>query len=335
MSGNSGSHRTSPAVNSSAIAGLSSWSKDVNDSPINQLLNKIKKSGTSSSNSPTERVAKRIDTSSSNSEHCHKNREYVCLLDIVRAYLETDKGEQGSELQVSQFKELLTALVESNDCFDVAAVAFFATLHRNTLDPHIESQIESAIKRHTRDSGIYDESEQLEEVYSRFLRDADRCRKKSASSDISVLDIRRFAYNCLYRSSHYYPSFAFHWIVDDIDRIPEDALSEQFYVHGIKCKLRFCKKITLTNGETWTGMWLHNVSSGCKVLAVRFALVASNLAYPTICHTQVVNPTDGIRPSQGIGVKLFAKLGDLTRRIDSNKLPIIECNSIRLSVVYI
>ncbi|KAJ2550991.1 hypothetical protein EV175_003857, partial [Coemansia sp. RSA 1933] len=254
---------------------------------------------------------------------------------IVRAYLETNKGEQGSETQISQFKELVTALVESSDCFNVAAIAFFATLHRNTLEPHIQSRIESAIQRHARDSGYYDDSVQLDQVYSRFLSDADDYRDKSINGDISVLDIRRFAYNCLYRSSQYRPSFAFHWIVDDIDSIPEDALSEPFYVHGVKCKLRFCKKITLSNGETWTGMWLHNVSGGCKVLDVKFALVASNMAYPTICHTQVVNPTDGIRPSQGIGVKLFVKLGDLTRRTGNNRLPIIECNSIRLSVVYI
>ncbi|KAJ1985768.1 hypothetical protein GGI25_006478, partial [Coemansia spiralis] len=327
MSNNSNLHQTSPIVNSSAIAELSPSSKDVRDSPINHILQIMRRSAPNDK-SPSEKVANCVISSISSSSHPCNISEYKYILDIVRAYIDTNRGKQGSKIQITQFRELLCALIESRDCFDIAAVAFFATVHRNTLDPHIQHQLEEAIQQRTQDSGVYDESAlRLDEVYSKFLTDAERCKPEPKKVEISVLDIRRFAYKWLYRSNHYCPSFAFHWDVNNMDCLPEDALSEPFLVYGIKCKLRFCKKITLSNGETWTGMWLHNVSSGFKVLDVKFALVVSNLAYPTIHHVQVIDPAAGIRPSQGIGVKLFALLGDLTRCVDGNTLPIIESNS--------
>ncbi|KAJ1932096.1 hypothetical protein EC988_009570, partial [Linderina pennispora] len=68
---------------------------------------------------------------------------------------------------------------------------------------------------------------------------------------------------------------------------------ETFQLHGVKCKLRLLKKFSLSNGETWTGLWLHNVDRGKDVINGPFVLVISNVAYPTEYHAQVVSPKGG------------------------------------------
>ncbi|KAJ1896339.1 hypothetical protein LPJ71_006564 [Coemansia sp. S17] len=278
------------------------------------------------------RVASSNSPSSSSSPSIAR---YGHTHDIVRAYLETTRGEHGSKEQRAQLQHIVQTLLDSRDCMDIAALAFLATLDNGIITREMHNQISILIQSRMQSPDLYSDHERrLDDLYAKFIGDAFQFRRSPMREPISVLDADGFAHKWLSRSSRYQPAFAFHWDIPFLDLVANDSLSEAFDIHGVKCRLRFRKAFVLSNGETWTGVWLHNVSSGCRVVTVKYALVVSNIAYPTVLRAEVIKPSKGIRPSQGIGAKLFAKLDELAAKEDGGQHAIIESDSVRISVVY-
>ncbi|KAJ2857212.1 tRNA(adenine34) deaminase [Coemansia erecta] len=319
-------------VNSSAIAEISSWEGDQRINPLSMFL-KALKTPANDEDSPIEKYAKRINSTNSAGQlsHSSHNSDYIFLYDLVRAYLETSRGTMGSDDQRHQFHQMLCELLYSRECMDVAAMAFFATLDDKLLTSEMHEQINQHIKRRMSSSRYLDSEKRLDDVYKKFISDAYHHKRYPKNEAISVLDVDRFACRWLSQSRQMRPAFAFHWCISNLDQISNDVLSETFAIHGIKCRLRFRKGYALSNGETWTSMWLHNVSTGSKVVTAKFALVISNVAYPTICFVEAIKPSAGIRPSQGVGVKLFVPVSDLIKCTNGNAHPVIQYNSIRLT----
>ncbi|KAJ1815801.1 hypothetical protein LPJ56_004458, partial [Coemansia sp. RSA 2599] len=280
--------------------------------------------------------AKRINSSNSAGQlsHSSRNSDYAYTYDIVRAYLETSRGASGTDDQRHQFHRMLRELLSSRECMDVAAMAFFATLDDQMLTSDMHEQINKHIRRRMSSSRYLGSDKRLDDIYKKFMSDAYDHKRYPNNEAISVLDVDRFACRWLSQSRQMRPAFAFHWCIGNLDQISNDVLGETFEIHGIKCRLRFRKGYALSNGETWTSMWLHNVSTGSKVVTTKFALVISNVAYPTISCVEAIKPSAGIRPSQGVGVKLFVPVSDLVKCTNGNAHPVIQRNSIRLSVIY-
>ncbi|KAJ1719345.1 hypothetical protein LPJ61_006325 [Coemansia biformis] len=327
--GDSASDR--PVVNSSAIADIASWDTRPNANPLANLFRKKTPGG--SHPMPPDKYARRVGGSDMNSACSPIDEGYEGAGDLVRAQLETDWGTQGTEEQRLQFRAIVRELIGSCDCLDITALAFLAAIPHDTLSQLEHAQIAGHIRSRMIDSGFHEDTPRLDDIYARFVLDARHFRSRPRNEEISVLDVPRFAYRWLHHGSPTCAPAAFHWDISNLGSIPADAMSQPFELHGTKCSLRFRRSYMLTNGETWTGLWLHNVSSGRKVLEVKFALVLSNLAYPTTYQVEVIKPSKGIRPSQGIGIKLFAPLDRLVSRTDGNTHPIIEANSIRASIV--
>ncbi|PIA18654.1 hypothetical protein COEREDRAFT_6360 [Coemansia reversa NRRL 1564] len=318
-----------PVINSSAIADLSSRVAHPKSSPLADLFRRREPDKTTTHEKYARRVAS-SDDSASNRSHV---KDYECIYDVVRACLETDYGERGSEEQRIRFAEIMRKLINSPEGLDIAAVAFLATISNNTLVPETRTKIAALIRHKMCDSGFHEDAPRLDDMYTKFVSDTYRYRSIVQDDPVSILDVNRFAYKWLHRADTECAVSAFHWTIRGLSTIPTDSMSDPFDIHGIKCALRFRRSYLLTNGETWTGMWLHNISSGRKVLSAKFALVLSNVAYPTLYHVEVIKPSSGIRPSQGVGVKLFVLLSRLTQCIDGSTHPLLEHNSIRASVV--
>ncbi|KAJ2022000.1 hypothetical protein IWW57_004695, partial [Coemansia sp. S610] len=311
-------------ANSSAIAELSSWQECTRNNPLNNVFKKKPRPRTDIDGSEGfgHRVASSSSPASSSSSSVAR---YGHTQDVVRAYLETTRGEQGSKEQRAQLQQIIQTLLDSRDSMDIAALAFLATLDNGIITREMHSQIGVLIQSRMQSPDLYSDHEQrLDELYAKFVGDAFQYRRSLLREPISVLDADGFAHKWLSRNSRYQPAFAFHWDIPFLDLVANDSLSEAFEIHGIKCRLRFRKAFVLSNGETWAGVWLHNVSSGCRVVTAKFALVVSNIAYPTVLRTEVVKPSKGIRPSQGIGVKLFARLEELAARESGRQHAIIE-----------
>ncbi|KAJ2801964.1 hypothetical protein H4R20_003465 [Coemansia guatemalensis] len=317
-----------PVVNSSAIADLSSRVAHPKTSPLADLFRRQEPDKAATHEKYARRVAS-SDDSASNRSHV---KDYECIYDVVRACLETDYGERGTEEQRDRFADITRELVNSCDGFDIAAVAFLATISNDALAPETRTQISALIRHKMCDSGFHEDAPRLDDMYTKFVSDAYRYRSAIREDPISILDVNRFAYKWLLRGDTATAVSAFHWTIRGLSTTPVDSMSDPFDINGVKCVLRFRRSYLLTNGETWTGMWLHNVSSGRKVLNAKFALVLSNVAYPTIYHVEVIKPSSGVRPSQGVGVKLFVPLARLTQCVDGTH-PLLEHNSIRASVV--
>ncbi|KAJ2723597.1 hypothetical protein GGI07_002552 [Coemansia sp. Benny D115] len=287
-----------------------------------------------------EKYARRINsTSTSSSPWSHRSvsqdiANYHHLADIMRAYLETNHGRTGTDEQRAQFHSLIRSLLSSKECLDFAALAFFASLDSSVLTNDLQDKVHRFVRRRMSSPRYSHDELRLDDTYVKFVSDAHEHKTMAKYNEISVLDVDRFAYKWLSHYKHNIPAFAYHWVIPNLDLVSKDLLSEVFEIHGIKCRLRFRKEYPLTNGETWTSMWLHNVSTGCKVVSTKFALVMSNTAYPTINHVEAIKPNEGIRPSQGVGVKLFARIDDLVRQKNGNLHPIIQYNGLRLSVIY-
>lgn len=265
---------------------------------------------------------------------------------LAHQYLVTRHGETGTDEQKSHLQSMVRTLLGSAGCFDIAAMAFLATMDRDVLTPDMREQISILICARAQSPNIYnDQAEHYESLYAKFLEHVHKHHKHSEHKKtpqghrVSVLDTERFAYKWLFRHGHRQcrPANAHHWMINDIFCIDNDSMSPAFEIHGIKCMLRFRRAYVLSNGETWSGVWLHNVSSGSKVLNSKFALVVSNVAYPTTYRLDLIKPSAGIRPSQGIGVKLFARLDELVncQQYDNGTShSIVEYNSIRVSVIH-
>ncbi|KAJ2219685.1 hypothetical protein IWW45_009281, partial [Coemansia sp. RSA 485] len=253
------------AVNSSAIAEISSWEGEHRMNPLSVFLNALKMPS-NDDDSPIEKYARRINSSNSAGQlsHTSRNSDYHYTFDIVRAYLETNRGTLGSDDQRQQFYHMLRDLLGSKECMDVAAMAFFATLDDQFLSSDMHEQINKHIKRRMSSSRYVGSSKRLDDIYKKFISDTYHHTKYPQNEAISVLDVDRFACRWLSQSRHMRPAFAFHWCINNLDQISNDILSETFEIHGIKCRLRFRKGYALSNGETWTSMWLHNVSTGSK-----------------------------------------------------------------------
>ncbi|KAJ2772582.1 hypothetical protein IWQ56_001318 [Coemansia nantahalensis] len=318
-------------VNSSAIADIVSLDARPTGNPLTGLFRR--KTQASSINPPPEKYAQRVGGSDNASAFLADDEGYEGAYDLVRAQLETAWGTQGTEEQRLQFRAVLRELVASSDCMDIAAIAFLAAIPHDTLSHHERAQLTAHIKERMNDSGFHDSTPRLDEIYARFASDAHNFRDRQQSEEISVLDVPRFAYKWLHKGAPSSPPSAFHWDIPNINSTPVDTMSPPFEIHGAKCVIRFRRSYLLTNGETWTGVWLHNITSGRKVLDVKFALVLSNYAYPSVYQVEVIKPSKGLRPSQGVGVKLFAPLDRLVNCINGNAHPVIEANSIRVSVV--
>ncbi|KAJ2049407.1 hypothetical protein GGI03_006869 [Coemansia sp. RSA 2337] len=321
-------------ANSSAIAELSSWQECTKNNPLNRMFKKKPRPQTDIDDG--EGFGHRVESSNSPSSSSSPSiARYGHTHDIVRAYLETTRGEHGSKEQRAQLQHIVQTLLDSRDCMDIAALAFLATLDNGIITREMHNQISILIQSRMQSPDLYSDHERrLDDLYAKFIGDAFQFRRSPMREPISVLDADGFAHKWLSRSSRYQPAFAFHWDIPFLDLVANDSLSEAFDIHGVKCRLRFRKAFVLSNGETWTGVWLHNVSSGCRVVTVKYALVVSNIAYPTVLRAEVIKPSKGIRPSQGIGAKLFAKLDELAAKEDGGQHAIIESDSVRISVVY-
>ncbi|KAJ1859768.1 hypothetical protein LPJ73_001701 [Coemansia sp. RSA 2703] len=285
---------------------------------------------------PIEKYAKRINSSNSAGQlsHASHHSSYHNTYDLVRAYLETNRGADGSDDQRQQFHQMIRDLLSSRECLDIAALAFLSTLDPQLLTSDMHDHISKIIKSRMSSPRYYESDKRLDDVYKKFVSDTYHHKHYPKNEAVSVLDVERFAHKWLSQSRHTRPAFAFHWCITNLDQVSNDVLSETFEIHGIKCRLRFRKGYALSNGETWTSMWLHNVSTGSKVVTSKFALVISNIAYPTINFVEAIRPTSGIRPSQGLGVKLFVKVSDLIKCINGDPHPVIQYNGVRLSVVH-
>ncbi|KAJ2712021.1 hypothetical protein H4R19_002967 [Coemansia spiralis] len=320
-----------PVVNSSAIADIASWDARPAGNPLTSLFRKKAPAG--GHGAPPEEYARRVARSDNASACSPIDEGYEDAYDLVRAQLETEWGTRGTDEQRLQFCAILRELVASSDCMDIAAIAYLATIPHDTLPHHERAQITAHIKERMNDSGFHDGTPRLDEIYTRFASDTCDFRSRQQNEGISVLDLPRFAHKWLHKGASSCPPSAFHWEIANLSSLPVDTMSAPFELHGTKCVIRFRRSYTLTNGETWAGVWLHNVTSGRKVLDVKFALVLSNHAYPTTYQVEVIKPSKGLRPSQGIGIKLFAPLEMLVSCNGGNAHPIIEANSIRVSVV--
>ncbi|KAJ2742387.1 hypothetical protein GGI20_004528 [Coemansia sp. BCRC 34301] len=319
-------------ANSSAIAELSSWQECTKNNPLNGIF---KKPRLQTEIDDGKGFGHRVAASNSSSSSSSSLVRYGYTHDVVRAYLETVRGEKGSKEQKAQLQRIIQTLLDSRDCMDIAGLAFLATLDNDIITREMHNQISILIQSRMQSPDLYSDSDRrLDDLYSKFVGDAFQFRRSPMREPISVLDADGFAHKWLSRNSRYQPAFAFHWEIPFLDLVANDSLSAPFEVHGVKCRLRFRKAFVLSNGETWTGVWLHNVSSGCRVVSVKFALVVSNCAYPTVLRAEVIKPLAGIRPSQGIGVKLFAKLDELAAKESGSRHSIIESDSVRISVVH-
>ncbi|KAJ2645720.1 hypothetical protein IWW40_005895, partial [Coemansia sp. RSA 1250] len=312
-----------PIVNSSAIADLSSWVEKPKTIP---LVDIFRKKNCPERNTP-ENYARRIVGSDGNDSCISSDSQRENIYDLVKLFLQTHHGEQGNEEQRKKLYELVHSLINSKDGFDIAALAFLATLNNNIVDDCMRNQISERVRQRMNDSGFHDDSPRLDDIYTEFIADAYNYRSPYKRESISVLDTHRFAYKWLHHGSHSGIAFAFHWEIRHLNSASIDSMSVPFEIRGSKCVIRFRRSYLLSNGETWTGVWLHNVSSGRKVLDIKFGLVLSNVAYPTFYQVEVIKPSKGIRPSQGVGVKLFAPIDKLTRCSGNKEHPIIEHNS--------
>ncbi|KAJ2471286.1 hypothetical protein GGI02_002367 [Coemansia sp. RSA 2322] len=219
---------------------------------------------------------------------------------------------------------------------DIAGLAFLATVDNGIITREMHNQIGILIQSRMQSPDLYNESDRrLDDLYAKYAEDAARFKNSPLHGPASVLDTDRFSYKWLSRHSKHQAAFAYHWDIPALDCMANDSLSEPFEVHGVKCRLRFRKAYVLSNGEAWVGVWLHNVGSGCRVVHTKFALVISNSAYPTVMRVEVIRPSAGVRPSQGVGVKLFARLDELTFRGAGSLHPVIEGDSVRISVVHL
>ncbi|KAJ2550548.1 hypothetical protein IWW35_003248, partial [Coemansia sp. RSA 1878] len=286
-----------PVANSSAIADLSSWVDNPKNSPLANLFRKKQCSG---ADATPEKHARRIVSSESRASCSSNNTDNESLYDVAKVYLETHRGEQGSEEQRAKFAALISELVHSKDGFDIAALAFLATINGKGLDESTRVQITGMIRQRMNDSGFHEDAPRLDDIYTKFVSDAYYYRSSPKRQTISVLDTHRFAYKWLHHGSHSGTATAFHWEIRHLNSTSIDSMSVPFEIYGSKCVIRFRRSYVLSNGETWTGVWLHNTSSGRKVLELKFALVMSNIAYPTVYQTEVIKPSRGIRPSQGV-----------------------------------
>ncbi|KAJ2896777.1 hypothetical protein IWW38_001922 [Coemansia aciculifera] len=319
-------------ANSSAIAEFSSWQECTKNNPLNGMFKKKPRPITDDGG---QGYGHRVASSGSASSSSTSLDKYGHTHDIVRAYLETMRGEQGTKEQRAQLQRLIQTMLDSRDSMDIAGLAFLATLDNGIITREMHQQIGILIQSRMQSPDLYDDSDRrLDDLYAKFIGDAFQFRRSPLREPISVLDADGFSHKWLSRNSRYQPAFAFHWEIPFLDNVANDSLSAPFEIHGIKCRLRFRKAFVLSNGETWAGVWLHNVGAGCRVVGVKFALVVSNCAYPTVLRAEVIKPTAGVRPSQGIGVKLFARLDELTAKERGSQHSIIESDSVRISVVH-
>ncbi|KAJ2738011.1 hypothetical protein H4R23_001446 [Coemansia sp. Cherry 401B] len=321
-----------PVVNSSAIADMSSWVENPKTSPLANLFRKMH---SPDADAGPEKYARRIVGSQSNESCSSGDSKHNNIYDIVKYYLETHRGEQGSDDQRAKLATLVQELVTTKDGFDIAALAFLATINGKVLEESTRIQINELIRQRMNDSGFHEDTPRLDDIYTKFMSDAYHYRALPRREAISVLDTHRFAYKWLHHGTQSGMATAFHWEIRHLNSAAVDSMSVPFEINKSKCVIRFRRSYMLSNGETWTGVWLHNVGHGRKVLDLKFALVLSNIAYPTVYQVEVIKPSKGIRPSQGVGVKLFAPVDKLIRCSNGNDHPIAEHNSIRVSVIAI
>ncbi|KAJ1956189.1 hypothetical protein GGI12_005372 [Dipsacomyces acuminosporus] len=320
-------------ANSSVIADQSSWVAEQRKWYIRAFE---KKGRQHTHSNDTHAIAGHIETDSGISSPYSHDSGYCGIYDLVKAYSETERGSHGSEIEIANMKMLIEELLDSRDGMDIAAVALFATLDPQVLSPRMQHDLELLIADRAAEwqQALPDHSRRLDDTYRKFRADALTYSRREYMREVSALDAPRFARLWIPCSAPPRQAQAFHWCIEDLDKLCSDAMSETFHVHGVHCRLRFRKSFVLSNGEDWVGVWLHNVSCGNSVLNMPFALVLSNIAYPTIYHTEVIKSSCGIRPSQGVGVKLFVRRDELTRTGKDGRLPLVENKMIRVSVLY-
>ncbi|KAJ2349436.1 hypothetical protein GGF43_004414, partial [Coemansia sp. RSA 2618] len=248
-----GSAHSGPVANSSAIADLSSWVDNPKNSPLANIFRKKQ-----CTDAMPEKHARRIVSSESRASCSSDNSEHECVFDIVKVYLETHRGEQGSDEQRAKFTALISELVASKDGFDIAALAFLATINGKLLDESTRVHITELIRQKMNDSGFHEDTPRLDDIYTKFVSDAYYYRSSEKRQAISVLDTHRFSYKWLHHGSHSGTATAFHWEIRQLNAVSVDSMSVPFEIYGSKCVIRFRRSYMLSNGETWTGVWLHN-----------------------------------------------------------------------------
>ncbi|ORX64798.1 hypothetical protein DL89DRAFT_271867 [Linderina pennispora] len=247
-------------------------------------------------------ISRHESSGKGNHRNDHSEVDEFGMLHLVHEYLATQRGTRGTHREKMILTKHITRLSNDPRMLEIAGLAFFATLD-NAVFPGNTNLIQNST---------------------------------SPRPETSVLDTRTFGDHWLPNSGRNRPYETYHWYINSLDCLIPDAMSETFQLHGVKCKLRLLKKFSLSNGETWTGLWLHNVGRGRDVINGPFVLAISNVAYPTEYHAQVVLPKGGVRPSQGVGMKLFVEYKELLHSTHKNSRPICDSDGrVRVSVISI
>ncbi|KAI8319141.1 hypothetical protein GQ54DRAFT_50857, partial [Martensiomyces pterosporus] len=319
-------------ANSSAIADMSSWAGE----PSKWYNRAFERRGSKAQNDISNHIPGHIETENAAMSQPEGEAGYGGVYDLVRAYLETGRGSGGTDAEKASMRVIVQELLNSRDGMDVAAVAFLATLDPHVVSPRMQHELDAMIRERTGEWEMEPQhnGRRLDDAYRKFRSDTLAYKEGTERRAVSALDANRFARSWISAGMHNKRAHAFHWCIWDAGKLPHDAMSEVFLVHGVRCRLRFRKSFLLSNGEDWVGVWLHNIGRSNDVLNIKFALVVSNVAYPTVYHAEVIKSSGGIRPSQGVGIKLFALREELTKRSKGSTLPVIEDNQFRVSVIY-
>ncbi|ORX74502.1 hypothetical protein DL89DRAFT_264361 [Linderina pennispora] len=279
-------------------------------------------------------ISRHESSGKGNHRNDHSEVDEFGMLHLVHEYLATQRGTRGTHREKMILTKHITRLSNDPRMLEIAGLAFFATLDNAVFPGNAKFDTRIRHVYGSNDGEGYNIRGRLDDIYNKYK--ADVFAFEHLAPETSVLDTRTFGDHWLPNSGRNRPYETYHWYINSLDCLIPDAMSETFQLHGVKCKLRLLKKFSLSNGETWTGLWLHNVGRGRDVINGPFVLAISNVAYPTEYHAQVVLPKGGVRPSQGVGMKLFVEYKELLHSTHKNSRPICDSDGrVRVSVISI